>query len=178
MLGVVIRFDTYHEAEEHMCHVIDVEANSPAELAGLQSQNDFLLGTAEMAFRDTDDLFSVLQANLEKPVEFYVYNNETDEVRVCVLMPSAQWGGEGILGASVAHGYLHSFPSSCCNTLGRCVTILMLCLLMRLLTFIPGTERAKEVLIFLALRNRHLALTPLCKYLLHNLPIELLIVRR
>ena len=34
MLGVTIRFDTYHEAEEHLCRVLDVEVNSPAELAG------------------------------------------------------------------------------------------------------------------------------------------------
>ena len=31
-------------------------------------------------------------------------------------MPTDQWGGEGILGASVAHGYLHRIPSECCQT--------------------------------------------------------------
>ena len=45
MLGVVIRFDCYLDAEEHMCHVLEVEANSPAELAGLQGGTDYLLGT-------------------------------------------------------------------------------------------------------------------------------------
>lgn len=119
MLGVVIRFDTYHEAEEHVCHVLDVEVNSPAELAGLQAQVDYLLGTAETVFKTTDALFAVLQSNIEKPVEFYVYSTVTDEVRVVVLMPSAHWGGEGILGASVGHGLLHTLPSACCNSLGR-----------------------------------------------------------
>jgi S1-C subfamily serine protease len=119
MLGVVIRFDSYHEADEHMCHVLEVEPHSPAELAGLQAQTDYLLGTAECAFKSSDDLYSVLQSNLEMPVEFYVYNILTDEVRICVLMPSTQWGGQGILGASVGVGYLHSFPASCCQTLGK-----------------------------------------------------------
>mmetsp|Transcript_37941 Transcript_37941/g.38632 ORF Transcript_37941/g.38632 Transcript_37941/m.38632 type:complete len:279 (+) Transcript_37941:130-966(+) len=119
MLGVTIRFDTYHNAEEHMCHVLEVEINSPAELAGLQPYKDYLLGTAEHVFKDADVLFEALKLNLEQPMEFYVYNSDTDEVRVVVLMPSAQWGGEGILGASIGHGYLHHIPSANCTTIGR-----------------------------------------------------------
>jgi hypothetical protein len=46
LLGVTIRFDTYHNAEEHLCRVLDVEKNSPAELAGLlPGGKDYLLGT-------------------------------------------------------------------------------------------------------------------------------------
>lgn len=134
MLGVIIRFDSYHDAEEHLCHVLDVEINSPAELAGLLPMTDYLLGTAETVFKNPDVLYDVLQANLEKPVDFYVYNSETDEVRIVVLMPSDQWGGtskqngivnahaqltgEGILGASVAHGYLHGLTKAACKTIG------------------------------------------------------------
>ncbi len=47
MLGVTIRFDSYHDAEEHLCHVLEVAPNSPAELAGLVASTDYLLGTAE-----------------------------------------------------------------------------------------------------------------------------------
>jgi GRASP55/65 PDZ-like domain len=47
MLGVTIRFDTYHNAEEHMVRVLGVAKNSPADLAGLQANSDYLLGTAE-----------------------------------------------------------------------------------------------------------------------------------
>ena len=119
MLGVTIRFDSYANAEEYICHVLDVEVNSPAELAGLQPQKDYLLGTAEKVFKDTDILFEELKIHLEKPIEFYVYNIDTDEVRVVVIMPSNQWGGQGILGASIAHGYLHSIPSEYCKTNGR-----------------------------------------------------------
>lgn len=121
MLGVTIRFDTYFDAEEHLCHILDVEPNSPAELAGLQPDRDYLLGTAEKVFKDTDILFDELKQNLEKPIEFYVYNADTDEVRIVVLMPSDQWGkeGDGILGAGVAHGFLHGLPSTCCNSTGR-----------------------------------------------------------
>ena len=44
MLGVTIRFDTYHDADQHLCHVVEVEGNSPADLAGLTADADYLLG--------------------------------------------------------------------------------------------------------------------------------------
>ena len=47
MLGVTIRFDCYLDAEEHLCRVLEVEPDSPAELAGLIPEKDYLLGTAE-----------------------------------------------------------------------------------------------------------------------------------
>jgi GRASP55/65 PDZ-like domain len=120
MLGVTIRFDTFLDAEDNLCRVLHVEPNSPAELAGLIPGRDYLLGTAERVFKDTDTLYEELSANVDTPVEFYVYNADTDEVRIVVIMPSEQWGGEkcGLLGADVAHGYLHGLPSDCCRTIG------------------------------------------------------------
>ena len=137
MLGVTIRFDSFFEAEDHMCHVLEVEVNSPAELAGLVPYKDYLLGTAEKVclfrilvevcghhhlsfqdFKDTDVLFQELTDNLDKPAEFYVYNTDSDEVRTVVIMPTTDWGGDGMLGANVAHGFLHVLPSHCCTTIG------------------------------------------------------------
>lgn len=46
-------------------------------------------------------------------------STETDDVRVVVLMPSYEWGGEGCLGADIGYGYLHRLPAKCCTTLGR-----------------------------------------------------------
>jgi hypothetical protein len=47
MLGVTIRFDSYKEAEDQVIRILEVEANSPADIAGLQPNSDYLLGTAE-----------------------------------------------------------------------------------------------------------------------------------
>ena len=47
MLGVTIRFDNYKEAEDQVIHVLEVEENSPADIAGLLPNVDYLLGTAE-----------------------------------------------------------------------------------------------------------------------------------
>jgi len=40
------------------------------------------------AFTDADVLHQELSDNLDRPVEFYVYNTDADEVRVAVLMPT------------------------------------------------------------------------------------------
>jgi hypothetical protein len=44
MLGITIRFDSYFHADENVFHVLDVEINSPAEIAGLQANSDYILG--------------------------------------------------------------------------------------------------------------------------------------
>ena len=100
--------------------VEEIEPNSPAELAGLQPFTDYLLGTAEkvfyfslcfgficqercctalhfsvQVFKDAEVLSLELRENEDRPVEFYVYNSETDEVRVVILLPTLNWGGEG-----------------------------------------------------------------------------------
>lgn len=119
MLGLTIRFDDFRHADESVIHILEVEHDSPAEIAGLQANKDYLLGTAEKAFKDTEVLFQELQAHIDQPIEFFVYNVDSDEVRIVVIMPTEDWGGEGILGASVGHGYLHMLPASACETLGR-----------------------------------------------------------
>ena len=111
MLGVSIRFDTYFNAEEAICRVLEIESNSPAELAGLQANKDYLLGTAHQVFINPQVLYEELSNHIDKPVEFYVYNSATDVVRTVVVMPNQDWGGEGLLGANIAHGYLHRIPS-------------------------------------------------------------------
>lgn len=47
MLGVTIRFDTYFQADENLVRVLSVVKNSPAHIAGLMPNTDYLLGTAE-----------------------------------------------------------------------------------------------------------------------------------
>lgn len=121
MLGITIRFDTFYNSDENVFHVLNVESNSPAEIAGLQAGVDYILGTSEKFFKSSDALFDELQQNINKTIEFYVYNIETDEIRTVVIMPSNEWGneGDGILGADIAHGYLHRIPIENKKTNGR-----------------------------------------------------------
>jgi hypothetical protein len=118
LLGVTIRLDNYAQAEERLIHVLQVEHHSPAQVAGLVEYQDYLLGTTTETLDGTETLSKILQAHTDKVVELYVYNVESDMVRVVALMPTWSWGGKGLLGAQVATGYLHRLPSSTQETIG------------------------------------------------------------
>ena len=118
LIGVTIRMDDYATAEENLLRVLSVEKNSPAALAGLTPNTDYLLGTTMDSFENEGVLADVLEENEESVVEIYVYNTDSDVVRVVTLVPSTKWGGRGLLGAEIGRGYLHRLPKGCKNTLG------------------------------------------------------------
>ena len=113
--------DNYGGADERLIRVLTVEHNSPAAIAGLVPEQDYLLGTVSESLDDTSTLATLLQANIDRVVEFYVYNTDSDVVRVVALMPTWSWGGGGLLGAEVGTGYLHRLPSKSRNTSGQSV---------------------------------------------------------
>ena len=111
LLGVSIRFCSFEGANQNVWHIIAVQPNSPAALAGLESNNDYVLG-AESVLNQADDLIALVQANIGKPLKLYVYNVVTDQVREVILTPNENWGGEGCLGCDIGYGYLHRIPVS------------------------------------------------------------------
>ena len=119
LLGVTIRVDSYANAEENLLRVLYVEDNSPAQVAGLKAESDYMLGTKSATLASSDILFQVLQHNKDNVVEIYVYNTESDIVRIVNIMPTYSWGGHGLLGAEVGSGYLHRIPKKCRSTNGR-----------------------------------------------------------
>ena len=118
LLGVTIRADDYAQAEDKLLRILDVEKNSPAAIAGLTPLTDYLLGTSTESFENEDILAEVLQKQVDKVFEVYVYNTETDVVRVVSIMPTLSWGGPGLLGCEVGRGYLHRLPTACRSTNG------------------------------------------------------------
>jgi hypothetical protein len=118
---VTIKLDDYGGADERLIRVLDVEEGSPAAVAGLVKEKDFMLGTTTHNFSDTTVLAAVLEDYIDQVVEIYVYNSETDVVRVVALMPTNSWGGAGLLGAEVGTGYLHRLPNSCRSSIGKSV---------------------------------------------------------
>lgn len=121
LLGVTIRLDDYGGADERLIRVLSVEPSSPAAICGLVEHQDYLLGTTADSFDSTATLAQVLQRHVDKVVEVYVYNTDSDVVRVVALMPTYAWGGAGLLGAEVGTGYLHRLPLSSRNTTGSSV---------------------------------------------------------
>jgi len=121
LLGVTIRLDNYAGAEERLIRVLSVEDQSPAAVAGLVPLKDFLLGTAHQTLETTQTLAQILYQYEDRVVELYVYNCDSDLVRVVALMPTLSWGGRGLLGAEVGVGYLHRLPHTVRNTEGASV---------------------------------------------------------
>ncbi|KAG7525379.1 Golgi reassembly-stacking protein 1-like [Solea senegalensis] len=107
LLGASVRFCSYQGASENVWHVLDVEAGSPAALAGLQPHSDYIVGADQ-----SEDFFSLIEAHEGKPLKLLVYNMQTDACREVVVTPNGAWGGEGSLGCGIGYGYLHRIPAN------------------------------------------------------------------
>ncbi|XP_038645411.1 Golgi reassembly-stacking protein 2 isoform X1 [Scyliorhinus canicula] len=110
LLGVSIRFCSFEGANENVWHVLEVEPNSPAALAGLRPHTDYIIG-ADTVMNESEDLFSLIETHEGKPLKLYVYNTDTDNCREVVITPNTTWGGEGSLGCGIGYGYLHRIPT-------------------------------------------------------------------
>ncbi|EDO49425.1 predicted protein, partial [Nematostella vectensis] len=109
LLGVSIRFCSFDGANENVWHVLDVQPNSPADIAGLRSNTDYIIG-ADSVLHESEDLFQLIESHENKPLKLYVYNCETDGCREITITPNSNWGGEGSLGCGIGYGYLHRIP--------------------------------------------------------------------
>lgn len=110
LLGASVRFCSFQGANENVWHVLDVEPNSPAALAGLTEHSDFIVG-ADQVLQDSEDFFSLIESHEGKPLKLLVYNVEIDKCREVVVTPNGAWGGEGSLGCGIGYGYLHRIPA-------------------------------------------------------------------
>uniref|UniRef100_A0A5S6QCL4 WD40 repeat-containing protein SMU1 n=1 Tax=Trichuris muris TaxID=70415 RepID=A0A5S6QCL4_TRIMR len=110
LLGVSIRFCSFEGANQNIWHVLKVQPNSPAAIAGLCSDSDYILG-GESSLDETNDLISLIQSSGGKPLKLNVYNVDSDSVREVTLVPNSAWGGEGSIGCDIAFGYLHRIPA-------------------------------------------------------------------
>lgn len=109
LLGVSIRFCSFEGANENVWHILDVQPNSPADLASLRSNTDYIIG-ADSVLHESEDLFTLIESHEGKPLKLYVYNSETDSCREVTITPNSGWGGEGSLGCGIGYGYLHRIP--------------------------------------------------------------------
>ncbi|XP_068604799.1 LOW QUALITY PROTEIN: Golgi reassembly-stacking protein 2-like [Brachionichthys hirsutus] len=110
LLGVSIRFCSFEGANENVWHVLEVEPNSPAALAGLRPHTDYIIG-ADTVMNESEDLFSLIESHEGRGLKLYVYNTDTDTCREVIITPNGAWGGEGSLGCGIGYGYLHRIPT-------------------------------------------------------------------
>ncbi|XP_054623912.1 Golgi reassembly-stacking protein 1-like [Dunckerocampus dactyliophorus] len=110
LLGASVRFCSYQGANENVWHVLDVEASSPAALAGLHPHTDYIVG-ADQVLQDSEDFFSLIETHEGKQLKLMVYNTQMDACREVTVTPNGAWGGEGSLGCGIGYGYLHRIPA-------------------------------------------------------------------
>ncbi|XP_078519327.1 Golgi reassembly-stacking protein 1 [Lissotriton helveticus] len=109
LLGASVRFCSFQGVHEYVWHVLDVETNSPAYLAGLQPHTDYIVGSDQI-LQGSEDFYALIESHEGKPLKLMVYNTETDSCRDVIVTPNGAWGGEGSLGCGIGYGYLHRIP--------------------------------------------------------------------
>ncbi|GFN73607.1 Golgi reassembly-stacking protein 2 [Plakobranchus ocellatus] len=109
LLGVSIRFCSFEGANENVWHILEVQPNSPADLAGLKSDTDFVIG-ADSVLHESEDLFTLIESHEGKALKLYVYSTESDSCREVTITPNLSWGGQGSMGCNIGYGYLHRIP--------------------------------------------------------------------
>ncbi|THD23299.1 Golgi reassembly-stacking protein 2 [Fasciola hepatica] len=109
LMGVSIRYCSFEGANENVWHVLDVESNSPAALAGLIPHADYIIGS-DSVLNERDDFYNLIEAADGQQVKLYVYNSDWDTCREVRLCPNSNWGGSGLLGCDIGYGYLHRIP--------------------------------------------------------------------
>ena len=67
----VRRFCSFEGANENVWHVLDVQPNSPASLAGLRSDSDYIIG-ADSILHEVKRLFILIQV----PSMRYIHTTE------------------------------------------------------------------------------------------------------
>ncbi|ESO04781.1 hypothetical protein HELRODRAFT_78857 [Helobdella robusta] len=83
-------------------HVLRVQENSPGQKSGLEAFFDFILCIGNTRLNQDNELLKdLLKANIDKPVKMLVYSSKTGQLRELELVPSHQWGGQGLLGVSI-----------------------------------------------------------------------------
>ena len=56
--------------------------------------------------RGEGDLYDLIEDYIGDPLPLHVYNVDRNQVREVVIVPSEEWGGEGLLGCDVGYGYV------------------------------------------------------------------------
>ncbi|KAL5964490.1 Golgi reassembly-stacking protein 2 [Taenia solium] len=87
-----------------------VQDGSPGQKAGLEAFFDFIVsvGDIRLSFshqqqQDNESIKDVLAKYKDTPMRLEVYSSKTQEFREVTLVPSSNWGGQGLLGLSIRY---------------------------------------------------------------------------
>eukprot|EP01132_Coremiostelium_polycephalum_P003607 gene3607-4491_t len=111
LAGISIRYCSWEKTLENVWHVLDVYLNSPAHDAQLQTRSDYIVGTPDTILTEQEDFFTLINNNMYRPIQLYVYSSISENVRLVSITPNKNWGGSGSLGCDIGYGLLHRIPS-------------------------------------------------------------------
>jgi GRASP55/65 PDZ-like domain len=115
LLGVRVKWESFTTAQENIFRVSKVWPGSPGAQAGLKEGEDFVLGSPQFDYETFERfLFNVNYSftHMDKPrIELNVYNIKEDKTRMVAIVPSRDWGGEGLLGTELSMGYLNDITT-------------------------------------------------------------------
>ncbi|XP_028157115.1 Golgi reassembly-stacking protein 2 [Ostrinia nubilalis] len=83
-------------------HILRVQDGSPGQKANLEAFFDFIVAIENTRLdQDNDTLKELLKQNVDKSIKMLIYSSKTQSVREVMVTPSADWGGQGLLGVSI-----------------------------------------------------------------------------
>ncbi|XP_075969578.1 Golgi reassembly-stacking protein 2 [Anticarsia gemmatalis] len=83
-------------------HILRVQDGSPGQQAKLEAFFDFIVAIEDTRLdQDNDTLKDLLKKNVDKTIKMLIYSSKTQTVREVMITPSANWGGQGLLGVSI-----------------------------------------------------------------------------
>ena len=106
-LGLECKYCDFEYAHERVWHILEVFKNSPAEIAGLEGESDYIIGTTQKPLKEKDDFSRMIQDLHGTPVDLMVYNAVKDTIRFVYVIPNSEWGGNGSLGCDIGYGVSH-----------------------------------------------------------------------
>lgn len=81
---------------------MQVQDGSPGQKANLEAFFDFIVAIEDTRLdQDNDTLKELLKKNVDKTIKMLIYSSKTQTVREVMITPSANWGGQGLLGVSI-----------------------------------------------------------------------------
>ena len=88
VLGISIRHCAIKDANDFVWHIQEVFPNSPASAAGLRENTDYIIASDRFFFQDSEDFFHLIEDHMGKPVGLWVYNSESDDIRLVRWAPT------------------------------------------------------------------------------------------
>lgn len=82
--------------------VLRVYPDSPGSAANLEAYFDFIVAAGNTRFNKLDgSLKEILNASIDQKLKLTVYSTRYKRIREVEIVPSANWGGNGLLGVSI-----------------------------------------------------------------------------